>query len=271
MPDEDGPRLIVALGHARVANDLRAIDRAARSALPQGLQRSTQRRPHAGLDGGQGLAAGCHGFPGPVPPRGELRRPAAGDVVVGDALPLALSQLQDPGVRAEDGDGADGRVGEGDGDGRGGRGADCRRPAGRHARWRRPPPAPWRRPGRAGNGRSPAAVRREAAGTGTREGRASRSPARAAWRRPSSDSGVSACPWNRPSRIHSDSPCRTSTRVASRPSGIGDPSAGRRSRAVGASLTARPPGGSSRRRPPRGWRGSPPRRRAAPRRPAPGP
>ena len=57
-------------------------------------------------------------------------------------------------------------------------------------------------------------------------GRASRSPASAACRSPSSESGVSACPWNRPSRIHSDSPWRSRTSVASSPSGISGASSG---------------------------------------------
>ena len=53
-------------------------------------------------------------------------------------------------------------------------------------------------------------------------GAASRSPASAPWRCPSGDSGVSDWPWKRFSTIHSDSPWRSRTSVASRPSGTTD-------------------------------------------------
>src|SRR3954468_9597121 len=50
-------------------------------------------------------------------------------------------------------------------------------------------------------------------------GRASRPPASAAWRSPAGDSGVSDWPWKRFSTIHSDSPWRSRTSVASSPAG----------------------------------------------------
>ena len=76
---------------------------------------------------------------------------------------------------------------------------------------------------------------------GAAAGSARRMPARAAWRSPSPDSGVSACPWKRPSASQTDCPCRSRTSDAARSggtaSGGGPP---------GPSVTRRPRARSSR-------------------------
>ena len=91
---------------------------------------------------------------------------------------------------------------------------------------------------------------------------------RAACPRPTAVSGDSACPWKRPSAMNVDSPCRTRTRVASRPSGTSEPRLGAAqrvppSRIVHRSRTASWPG--SPRRPPPGRRRRGPGSSARPR------
>ena len=67
-------------------------------------------------------------------------------------------------------------------------------------------------------------------------GSASRRATSSAWRSPSGERGESACPWKRPSTMNVDSPWRTRTSVASRPSGM--------SRG-GSAVSVRLPAGSS--------------------------
>ena len=76
---------------------------------------------------------------------------------------------------------------------------------------------------------------------------ASRVATSAAWCRPIADSGASAWPWKRPSTMYVDSPWRTRTSVASRPSGMSGGSAAVSARSRAGSSTGRgpPPGSGS--------------------------
>ena len=93
---------------------------------------------------------------------------------------------------------------------------------------------------------------------GGRSGSARRAARSAAWRSPCGESGGSAAPWKRPSVIQVDSPCRQTTRVASRSRGIGRGSLATAGRPLmsGARPTGRrPPRARGCARPPRrGWR-----------------
>ena len=252
MAHEDRPRLARLRADARVAAHLRAIQRPAREVAAQPLEDRRQRRSDPLLHLPGRLAAGSPGLPRSATPAGKDVGPAAADLVVGHALPLALADLQQPGLRPDD-------------DARGPRPVGGRRLGDRVRHGQRGL-------GRASQGEWTISSGRPA-GTGSAGeacGRASRSPASAAWRRPAADSGVSLWPWNRFSTIHSDSPCRTRTSVASRPSGMSGEASGWRP-GDEPSVTGLRPGGSSRSR---SWRrrpGSRPPRTGAPRRRAPGP
>ena len=86
-----------------VAADLGPVEAATRVVAAQPLEDAGEGRAGPRLDLGERLAARRPRLVGPAPPRGELRTPAAGDLVVGLALPLALGELEDPGL-GPDGD-----------------------------------------------------------------------------------------------------------------------------------------------------------------------
>ena len=83
---------------ARVAADLRPVERSARVVAAEPLEDRRQRRPDARLDVRERLAAGCPDLPRPAPPAGEHVRVAPRDLVLVEALPLALAELEEAAV-----------------------------------------------------------------------------------------------------------------------------------------------------------------------------
>ena len=99
---EDRPRLARLRADARVAAHLGTVQGSPREVAAQPLEDRRQGRSDPLLHLAGRLAARSPRLPGPATPAGQDVRPAPADLVVGHALPLALADLQQPGLRPDD-------------------------------------------------------------------------------------------------------------------------------------------------------------------------